>query len=152
MVTTSSCVFRGAEANDEVWALLRSSMFQHLQTDVTDVVNGLVMCFGPEDFVGGVTSDRELGVPSSTRRRQEVGGDVNVDISAVWFVVDQQKLRPQKVDGVCRRSLSVEGYYLPDLETMLIESEYVGKVKVLKVMVFSLSMASLAVWKLTEFL
>ena len=28
----------------------------------------------------------------------------------------------------------VEGHYLPDLETMLIESEYDGKVKVLKVM------------------
>ena len=54
-----------------MWALLR----QHLQIDVTDVVNGLVMRFGPEDVAGGVTSDRVFGVLSSTRRRQEVGGD-----------------------------------------------------------------------------
>ena len=54
---------------------------------------------------------------------------VNVDVSAGWFVVDQQKLRP-----VCRRSFSVEGYHMPDLETMPIKSESVGKVKVLKVM------------------
>ena len=52
-----------------------ASAFQDLQIDVTDVVNGLVMRFGPEDFAGGVTSDRMFGVPSSTRRRQEVGGD-----------------------------------------------------------------------------
>ena len=63
---------------------------------------------------------------------------VNVDVSAVWFVVDQHKLRPEKVDGVCRRYFSVEGYFLPDLETMPIESEYVGKVKVLEVMLIFL--------------
>ena len=59
---------------------------------------------------------------------------VNMNVSAVWFAVDQQNLRPQKVDGVCRPSLSVEGYYLPDLETMSIEGEYVGNVKVFNVM------------------
>ena len=52
-----------------------ASAFQHLQIDVTDVVNGLVMRFGPEDSAGGLTSDRVFGVPSSTWRRQEVGGD-----------------------------------------------------------------------------
>ena len=61
MVTSSSCVFRGAEANDEVF---------------TGVVTSLVMRFGPVDFARGVTSDRVFGVLSSTRRRQEVvGGD-----------------------------------------------------------------------------
>ena len=58
---------------------------------------------------------------------------VNEDVSSVCFVVDQENRRPQNVDGVCRRSLSVGEYYLPDLDTMPIESEYVGKVKVLKV-------------------
>ena len=43
-----------------------ASAFQHLQIDVTDVVNGLA---------GGVTSDRVCVVPSSTRRQQGVGGD-----------------------------------------------------------------------------
>ena len=59
---------------------------------------------------------------------------LNEDVSSVCFLVDQENLRPQNVDGVCRRSLSVGEYYLPDLETMPLESGYVGKVKVLKVM------------------
>ena len=49
-----------------------ASAFQHLQIDV---INGLVMRFGPEDSARGLTSNRVFGVPSSTRRRQEVGGD-----------------------------------------------------------------------------
>ena len=105
-------------------------MRQHLQIDVTDVVNGLVMRFAPEDFARGVTSDRVVG--RSFQQQATMG--VNVDVSAVWFAVDQQNLRPQKVDGVCRPPLSGEGYFLPDLETMPIECEHVGNVKVFNMM------------------
>uniref|UniRef100_A0A7S1FDS5 Uncharacterized protein n=1 Tax=Noctiluca scintillans TaxID=2966 RepID=A0A7S1FDS5_NOCSC len=116
-------------------AVYQSTKKEHLLKDVTDIVNQLLMDFGPEDFTAGRALDEVMGDPApGDSKKLVVTMGVNVqEFDQTGYIRTTKNFNLRKLvesAGDLFQWHSVkQGDYLPELKTIPIGNGYVGRSK-----------------------